>query len=59
MGGRGKPIITTRGQGGARYDEHVGKEGQSAILDAIASLRTELLAKVDEKAELQNTEFCR
>lgn len=31
--------------------------GQSAILQAINSLRTELLAKMDEKAEMQNEEI--
>ncbi|GAA6072840.1 uncharacterized protein LOC117469232 [Tachysurus ichikawai] len=31
--------------------------GQSAILQAISSLRNELLAKMDEKAEMQNEEI--
>lgn len=33
--------------------------GQSAILQAINSLRNELLAKMDEKAEMQNKEICK
>lgn len=33
--------------------------GQSAILQAITSLKTELLVKIDEKAERHNTEICK
>lgn len=33
--------------------------GQAAVLQAITSLKTELLAKMDEKAETQNTELRR
>ena len=33
--------------------------GQAAVLHAITSLKAELLAKMDEKAETQNAEICR
>lgn len=46
---------------GAKASEHAeGTDlGQSAILDAITSLKAELLAKIDEKAETQNAEICK
>lgn len=46
---------------GARAPEHAEstEPGQSAILDAITSLKAELLAKIDEKAETQNAEICK
>lgn len=44
----------------AKAPEHAENTSSSqAILDAITSLKAEILAKIDEKAETQNAEICK